>query len=104
MSHIIVRIDVVRDSRFVGTGMKNFDVSLSSFGRAFGDGSGAEAGESKMRQAWNSALRYYIKEKGMRQTSPGGVEDMLTTALRSSNWESKISGGLCSSKSATAIT
>lgn len=63
MSHIIVRIDVVRDSRFVGTGMKNFDVSLSSLGRTFGDGSGAEAGESKMRQAWNSALRYYIRER-----------------------------------------
>lgn len=50
MSHIIVRIEVVRDSRFVGTGMKYLDVSLSSFGRIFGDGKGAEEGESKIRQ------------------------------------------------------
>jgi len=67
MSHIIVRMDVVRDSRFVGTGMKYFDVSLSSFGRIFGTGSGADDGESNMRQVWKSALRYCESSVGITE-------------------------------------
>lgn len=49
MSHMIVRMEVVRDSRFVGTGIKYFDVSLSSFGRILGTGSGAADGESNIK-------------------------------------------------------
>lgn len=49
MSHMIVRMEVVRDSLFVGTAMKNLDTSLSSPKRTFAIGSGADAGESKIK-------------------------------------------------------
>jgi len=50
ISHITVRIDVIVDASFDRTGIKNFEVSRSSFGRIFGTGSAADGGESNMRQ------------------------------------------------------
>lgn len=52
MSHIMVRIDVMRDSRLVGTGIKTGRSSLAFLerGEAFGDG--GTGGESNMRHTW----------------------------------------------------
>lgn len=52
MSHIRVRMDVIRDSCSGGTGMNTGRSSLALLGRGEVFGDGRMGGESNMRHTW----------------------------------------------------